>query len=130
MRPLLVTAALAAATALAAPAFVLAQGTPQTVQLAKLDVIKIATGYRASKVIGTSVVNDANDTVGKIDDVIIGQDGKAPFVVLSVGGFLGMGDRLVVLPYDQLRTTGGKVVLPGATKDALKALPEFKYASR
>jgi len=130
MRLLLVTTALAAATALAAPAFVLAQGTPQTVQLAKLDVIKVATGYRASKVIGTSVVNDANDTVGKIDDIIVGQDGKAPFVVLSVGGFLGVGDRLVVLPYDQLRTTGGKVVLPGATKDALKALPEFKYASR
>jgi hypothetical protein len=130
MRLLLVTAALAAATAIAAPAFVLAQGAPQTVQLAKLDVIKVATGYRASKVIGTSVVNEANDTVGKIDDVIIGQDGKAPFVVLSVGGFLGMGDKLVVLPYDQLRTTGGKVLLPGATKDALKALPEFKYASR
>lgn len=130
MRLLLVTTALTAAIALAAPAFVLAQGTPQTVQLAKLDVIKVATGYRVSKVIGTSVVNDANDTVGKIDDVIIGQDGKAPFVVLSVGGFLGVGDRLVVLPYDQLRTTGGKVVLPGATKDALKALPEFKYASR
>ena len=130
MRLLLVTTALTAAIALAAPAFVLAQGTPQTVQLAKLDVIKVATGYRASKVIGTSVVNDANDTVGKIDDIIIGQDGKAPFVVLSVGGFLGVGDRLVVLPYDQLRTTGGKVVLPGATKDALKALPEFKYASR
>ncbi|WP_020694581.1 PRC-barrel domain-containing protein [Reyranella massiliensis] len=130
MRLLLVITTLAAATALAAPAFVLAQGTPQTVQLAKLDVIKVATGYRASKVIGTSVVNDANDTVGKIDDIIIGQDGKAPFVVLSVGGFLGVGDRLVVLPYDQLRTTGGKVVLPGATKDALKALPEFKYASR
>lgn len=130
MRLLLVTTALTAAIALAAPAFVLAQGTPQTVQLTKLDVIKVATGYRASKVIGTSVVNDANDTVGKIDDVIIGQDGKAPFVVLSVGGFLGVGDRLVVLPYDQLRTTGGKVVLPGATKDALKALPEFKYASR
>ncbi len=130
MRLLLVTAALAAATAIAAPAFVLAQGAPQTVQLAKLDVIKVATGYRASKVIGTSVVNEANDTVGKIDDVIIGQDGKAPFVVLSVGGFLGMGDKLVVLPYDQLRTMGGKVLLPGATKDALKALPEFKYASR
>jgi hypothetical protein len=34
-----------------------------------------------------------------------------------------------VLPYEQLRTTGGKVLLPGATKDALKDLPEFKYAA-
>lgn len=129
MRLLLVTAAVAAATALAAPAFVLAQGTPQTVNLTKVDVIKVATGYRASKVIGASVVNEANDTVGKVDDIIIGQDGKSPFVVLSVGGFLGMGTKLIVLPYEQLKATGNKIVLPGAAKDALKDLPEFKYAS-
>ena len=129
MRLVLATAAVAAATALAAPAFVLAQGTPQTVQLTKVDVIKVATGYRASKVIGASVVNEANDTVGKVDDIIIGQDGKTPFVVLSVGGFLGMGTKLVVLPYEQLKATENKLVLPGATKDALKDLPEFKYAS-
>ena len=129
MRLVLATAAVAAATALAAPAFVLAQGTPQTVQLTKVDVIKVATGYRASKVIGASVVNEANDTVGKVDDIIIGQDGKSPFVVLSVGGFLGMGSKLIVLPYEQLKATENKIVLPGATKEALKDLPEFKYAS-
>jgi hypothetical protein len=129
MRVALSIAALAAATALAVPMFVLAQGAPQTVQLTKVDVVKVATGYRASKVIGSSVVNEADDTVGKVDDIIIGQEGKAPFVVLSVGGFLGVGTKLIVLPYEQLRTTGGKVVLPGATKDALKDLPEFKYAS-
>ena len=129
MRLLLAAAAVAAATALAAPAFVLAQGAQQTVQLTKVDVVKVATGYRASKVIGASVVNEANDTVGKVDDIIIGQDGKSPFVVLSVGGFLGMGNKLIVLPYEQLKTTGSKIVLPGATAEALKALPEFKYAS-
>jgi hypothetical protein len=129
IRALLVTAAFAAGAALATPAFVLAQGAPQTVQLTKLDVVKVATGYRASKVIGTSVVNDTNDTVGKIDDIIIGQDGKSPFVVLSVGGFLGIGNKLVVLPYEQLKAADNRIVLPGATKDALKALPEFKYAS-
>ena len=129
MRLVLATAAIAAATALAVPAFVLAQGTPQTVQLTKVDVIKVATGYRASKVIGASVVNEANDTVGKVDDIIIGEDGKTPFVVLSVGGFLGMGNKLVVLPYQQLKAMDNKLVMPGATKDALKDLPEFKYAS-
>jgi sporulation protein YlmC with PRC-barrel domain len=107
-----------------------AQGAPQTVALTKVDVVKVSSGYRASKVIGSSVVNEANDTVGKIDDIIISSDGKAPFAVLSVGGFLGVGNKYVVLPYEQLRTTGDKVMLPGATKDALKALPEFKYASR
>jgi len=128
MRFLLSTAAIAAATFFTVPV-VLAQGTPQTVQLVKVDVVKVSTGYRASKVLGASVVNEAGDTVGKIDEIIVGSDGKAPFVVLSVGGFLGVGDKLVVLPYEQMRTDGKKIMLPGATKDSLKALPEFKYAS-
>jgi sporulation protein YlmC with PRC-barrel domain len=129
MRNLLVSAAIAAGAAVAVPALVLAQGTPQTVQLVKVDVVKVSTGYRASKVLGSSVVNEAGDTVGKIDEIIVGPDGKAPFVVLSVGGFLGVGDKLVALPYEQMRTDGKKIVLPGATKDSLKALPEFKYSS-
>lgn len=129
MRLPLVPAALAAVVALAAPSLVTAQGAPQTIQLTKVDVVKVSTGYRASKVIGSSVVNDAGDTVGKVDEIIVGPDGKAPFVVVSVGGFLGLGDKLVALPYEQMRTDGKKIVLPGATKDSLKALPEFKYAS-
>jgi hypothetical protein len=128
MRHVLAIAAVITA-ALAAPAFVLAQGAPQTVNLTKVDVVQVATGYRASKVIGASVVNEANDTVGTVDDIIIGQDGKSPFVVLSVGGFLGMGTKLIVLPYEQLKATENKLLLPGATKDSLKNLPEFKYAS-
>ena len=129
MRNLLVSAAIAAGAAVAVPALVLAQGTPQTVQLVKVDVVKVSTGYRASKVLGSSVVNEAGDIVGKIDEIIVGPDGRAPFVVLSVGGFLGVGDKLVALPYEQMRTDGKKIVLPGATKDSLKALPEFKYSS-
>jgi len=129
MRTLLATAAVAAASAFLMPALVFAQGTPRTVQLVKVDVVKVSTGYRASKMLGSAVVNEAGDTVGKIDEIIVGPDGKAPFVVLSVGGFLGVGDRLVALPYEQMRTDGKKIVLPGATKDSLKSLPEFKYSS-
>jgi len=106
-----------------------AQGKQQTVALAKIDVVKASTGYRASKVIGASIVNDANETVGKVDDVILGDD-RASYVVLSVGGFLGVGDKLVALPYEAVRKTDDKLIMPGATKDALKALPEFKYASK
>ena len=47
----------------------------------------------------------------------------------SVGGFLGMGTKLIVLPYESLKATENKLILPGATKDALKDLPEFKYAT-
>jgi PRC-barrel domain len=75
-----------------------AQGTPQTVELVRVDVQKLAAGYRASKVIGSSVVNDGNDTIGKIDDLLVSSDGKHPYAVLSVGGFLGKGTRLVVVP--------------------------------
>jgi hypothetical protein len=107
-----------------------AQGAPQTVSVVKVDVAPLATGFRASKVIGATVVNDANETVGKVDDVIISADGKAPFAVLSVGGFLGLGTKLVVVHYDNLRFQQDRVVLPGGSKDQLKALPEFKYASK
>ena len=131
MRFVLATAALAAATALAVPAFVLAQGAPQTVQLTKVDVIKVATGYRASKVIGASVVNEANDTAGKVDDIIIGQDGKTPFVILSVGGFLGMGEHYVAVSPASVKVSLNKdnkwVASMNTTKEALKAAPEFKY---
>ena len=106
-----------------------AQGTPQTVELVKVDVHKLAAGYRASKVISSSVVNDANETIGKIDDLLVSSDGKQPYAVLSVGGFLGMGTRLVVVPYDTLKFADNKVILPGGTKEGLKMLPEFKYAT-
>jgi hypothetical protein len=106
-----------------------AQGTPQTIELAKVDVKTLAAGYRASKVIGSSVVNDANETIGKIDDILISSDGKQPYAVLSIGGFLGMGSHLVVVPYDSLTFADKKVTLPGGSKEGLKMLPEFKYAT-
>ena len=80
-----------------------AQGVPQAVEIAKVDVQTVAAGYRASKVIGSSVANEANETTGKIDDLLVTRDGKEPYVVLSVGGFLGMGTHLVVR-----RSTAGK----------------------
>ena len=106
-----------------------AQGTPQTIELVKVDVQKLAAGYRASKVIGSSVLNDANETIGTIDDLLVSRDGKQPYAVLSIGGFLGMGTRLVVVPYETLKFADNKVVLPGGTKEGLKMLPEFKYAT-
>ena len=107
-----------------------AQGTPQTVELVKVDVQKLAAGYRASKVIASSVVNDANETIGKIDDLLVSLDGKQPYAVLSIGGFLGIGIHMVVVPYDTLKFAEKKVTLPGGTKESLKMLPEFKYATQ
>ena len=105
-----------------------AQGLPQTVE--KVNVQKLAAGYRASKIIGSSVLNDAKQTIGKVDDLLVSPDGKQPYAVLSVGGFLGMGSRLVVVPFDNLKFAGKTVQLPGGTKEGLEKLPMFKYATK
>ena len=124
---LLVSAAMIGAGVFAAQAN--AQGTPQSVEITKVDIHTVAAGYRASKVIGSSVLNDAGETIGKIDDLLVSRDGKDPYVVLSVGGFLGMGDRLVVIRYDNLKfAADNKIVLPGGSKDGLKMLPKFEYS--
>jgi PRC-barrel domain len=103
------------------------QGTPQTLSLMKVDPQTLATGYRTSKVVGSTVVNEANETVGTIDDLIVTPGEKVPFAVLSIGGFLGMGTKYVVVPYSSLEVHDKKMVLPGATKESLKSLPEFIY---
>jgi PRC-barrel domain len=123
-----ISAALTSVVLLSSPAG--AQGATQTVELAKVDVQKLSAGYRASKVIGSSVLNDANEAIGKIDDLLVSTDGKAPYAVLSIGGFLGLDTHLVVIPYDSLNLLDNKIVLPGGTKDTLKMLPEFKYAAK
>jgi hypothetical protein len=105
-----------------------AQGVPQSVDIVKVDVQKVAAGYRASKVIGNSVLNDAHETIGKIDDLLVTRDGKEPYVVLSIGGFLGMGTHMVVVRYDGLKFDDNKIVLPGGTKEGLKTLPAFEYS--
>jgi PRC-barrel domain len=107
-----------------------AQGAPQTVTIERVDVQKLAAGYRSSKIVGSPVVNDANEKIGDVDDLLVEPSDKVLFAVLSVGGFLGMGERLVVVPFGSLQIAGNRVMLPGGTKDALKALPEFKYATK
>ena len=113
--------------ALSGPAF--SQGAPQTLSLMKVDPQSVATGYRTSKVVGSTVLNEVNETVGTIDDLIVTPTEKVPFAVLSVGGFLGMGSKYVVVPFSSLEVQDKKMVLRGATKDSLKSLPEFKYAT-
>ncbi len=124
----LILAALAmlGATMFIAPAR--ADNVAQTVE--KVDVLKLSSGYRTSKIIGDSVVNDANESIGKIDDLIVSpDDNKSAYVIISVGGWLGMGTHLIALPYNSLQIGSTKITLPGATKDGLKSLPEFKYST-
>lgn len=107
-----------------------ASNVTQTIELVKVDVQKLSTGFRTSKIIGSIVLDDAGETIGKIDDLIVNpDDNKSAYVVLSVGGWLGMGTHFVALPYENLNITSSKIILPGATKEVLKTLPEFKYST-
>jgi sporulation protein YlmC with PRC-barrel domain len=136
--------------------------------------------WRASKLVGVNVYNDANEKIGDINDVILDKSGKVENVILGVGGFLGMGEHYVAVSYDSLkwsnepprsttastttspntrpatnvdsdkrtasdgttRTTGAATTtddrkangywypdhaIYNATKDQLKAMPQFKY---
>jgi hypothetical protein len=100
----------------------------QAVDLIRVDVQMVAKGYRASKLRGATVQNDKDEKIGSIDDLIVGKD-QVLFAVLQVGGFLGIGGHLVAVPYKNLvlDDTGAKITLPGASKDELKKLPEFRY---
>jgi sporulation protein YlmC with PRC-barrel domain len=101
----------------------------QGVQLVKVDVAVVARGLRVSKLTGHSVVNDKNENIGKIDDIVIARD-HSLFTVLQVGGFLGIGNRFVAIPFDSLKIdeNGSKIELPGASPDELKKLAEFNYS--
>ena len=129
--------------------------------------------WRASKVVGLSVYNDKNESVGSINDVLMDKSGKIVAVVIGVGGFLGVGEHLVAVPFEKVKfstepvaytgtasstgaggaakpagsttttgaaTTGGAAASKpnpwypdhavfNATKEELKAMPEFKYAT-
>jgi sporulation protein YlmC with PRC-barrel domain len=100
----------------------------QGVQLVNVNVSVVDKGYRLSKLLGAAVKNDNNENVGKIDDIILDSN-KNMFTVLQVGGFLGLGSHYVAVPYGSLHISedGKKIVLPGASRDELKKLAEFKY---
>jgi sporulation protein YlmC with PRC-barrel domain len=136
--------------------------------------------WRASKLVGVNVYNEANEKIGEINDVILDKSGKASKAILGVGGFLGIGEYTIAVPFEKLKwvnepvrsastsnppasapatnvdsnartasdgaaktTTGvatntsaargtGQNWYPdhavyNATKDQLKAMPEFKY---
>ena len=82
----------------------------------QVDPQSVATGYRTSKVVGSTVVNEANETVGTIDDLSVTANEKVPFAVLSVGGFSGYGLKIVVVPFSALQVLDKKMVLLGATE--------------
>jgi hypothetical protein len=98
------------------------------VELVVVDVVQVANGFRASKLRGVTVSNPQNQKIGDLDDLIVGKD-RVLFAIVQVGGFLGIGSHLIAVPYSslQINDDGTRIVLPGATREQVKVLPEFKY---
>jgi sporulation protein YlmC with PRC-barrel domain len=167
------TAGLAGSLLLASAAFAAEEATPADragMARAAASESSFQGDWRASKVAGLNVYNDANESVGSINDLLMDKSGNVKAAVISVGGFLGMGAHLVAVPYDKIKfvnepvaytgasnapaagtrpasttTTGSTANSPAAatakpnpwypdhavynaTKDELKAMPEFKYS--
>jgi hypothetical protein len=97
---------------------------PQTVEILQ----KSTAGFRASKIIGSDVVNEVAETIGKIDDLLVTRDSHEQYAVLSIGGFLGVGAHLVVVNFHRLSFSGKNIVLLGGSKEGLRQLPAFSYA--
>ena len=139
--PIIVAAAL-----LATPALAQTTTAPQTgAPAATTTMNQAATGqWRASKLIGVDVYNNQNEKLGEISELIMNSNGQIAGAVIGVGGFLGMGERDVMVPLSQLRFTNEGTSTTGSArdgerrwyperavmntnKDQLKGMPEFKY---
>lgn len=128
----------ALATALAAPLFAAPLAAmAQTTAPAATTGASTTTGNpafatsdmqtRASKVIGSSVYNDQKQKIGTINDLLIANGHDVGNAVISVGGFLGIASKLIEVPYGQIHMQDNRLVMPGASKDQLKQMPEYKY---
>jgi PRC-barrel domain len=90
------------------------------------DSKKVEAGWSAKKdLMGRVVYNDRNERVGTVEDLMITPDESGSYAIVETGGFVGLGKHHVAIPLNHFKSENGKFVLPGATKDELKALPEF-----
>ena len=100
-----------------------------TIGVTKEEIKAVLEGWSAKKaILGKAVYNDKNEKIGTIDDLIITPDRSVSYAIIGAGGFLGIGKHDVAIPMSQLKLEKDKFILPGATKEALKAMPKFEYA--
>jgi hypothetical protein len=90
---------------------------------------EVADGWSAKRqILGHAVFNDQSAKIGTVDDIIIAPDKSVTYAIIGAGGFLGVARHNVAVRVSQLKVDGNALVLPGATKEALKEAPEFEYA--
>jgi PRC-barrel domain len=82
------------------------------------------------QLLGQDVYNDKDEKIGKIEDIIIGRNRAASYGIVSAGGFLGIGAHDVAIPAGQFQMKNDRILLPGATKDQIRAMPPFEYTRK
>ncbi|HQS10546.1 MAG: hypothetical protein B7Y12_14825 [Rhizobiales bacterium 24-66-13] len=85
--------------------------------------------WLASNLIGTKVRGSGDESLGEVNDVLLDRNGAVVGAVIGVGGFLGVGEKDVAVPFNALelvRNTNGDTLVLRKSKDELKAAPEFK----
>ena len=113
---------------IAAPAWSQVAGATTTVEATVTESIQLAQGWSVKKTLmGKTIYNDAGLKVGKVEDLIISPDKNVSYVIVGAGGFVGIGRHDVAIPVTQIQDKAGKLVMPGATPDTIKAMPEFTY---
>jgi sporulation protein YlmC with PRC-barrel domain len=80
-------------------------------------------------VLGRAVFNDNDEKIGRVDDIIVSPTKSVSSAIVGVGGLPGFAKHDVAIPVDQFSDRGGKLVLAGASKEALKSMPPFEYAN-
>jgi len=102
-------------------------GTERQV-LKEKDTSRAINGVSAKRqVLGKEIYNDHGEMVGKIDDLILTKK-VVTYAIVGAGGFLGLGRHDVAIPADRFVRDDERIVLPDATKEALRAMPRFEYA--
>ena len=83
---------------------------------------------RTSRLIAQAVYNDQNEKIGTIEDILVSPTpGKEPLAILSVGQFLGGGDKLVAVPFSHVQLDHAKMSMAGATKAMLAKMPIYLF---
>jgi PRC-barrel domain len=128
--------ALLAAALVAASAAALAQGTatPPANGDARFVTVQPQGEWLASLFIGQPITNQAGENVGDVNDVLFDKTGRISTVVIGVGGFLGIGEKNVAVPFSTLSFTadakGKRVAMAPLSRERLQAAPEFKATEK
>ena len=81
---------------------------------------------RVDQLVGKSVYNGAGERVGEIDEIVVNRNNRATAAVVGVGGFLGVGEKKVVVPFDSMRMQGDRIVVANLTKEGVNSMQSYQ----